>query len=172
MTTAVPASIRTARLELRPCTKDMARAAMTSRSALEEVLGVSVAEGWPSAELTDALPVYLAHLDREPDTIGWGLWLLVDPEQRLMIGDAGFKGQPDALGRVEVGYGVAPSQRDRGFATEAVEALIDWASQHGALLMTAECLDHNAASIRVLEKTGLVRKDRVNDMLKWELPLK
>lgn len=144
---------------------------MRSSSSLRDVIGVPIADGWPSDELTDALPVYLAHLEREPDTIGWGLWLLVDPERGLMVGDAGFKGQPDALGRVEVGYGIAPSQRGRGLATEAVEALIDWASQHGALLMTAECLDHNAASIRVLEKTGLVRKDKVGDLLKWERPL-
>ena len=97
MTTAIPATIRTQRLELWPCTQEMARAAMTSKEDLEQELGLGVAAGWPSEDLMEALPVYSAHLERDPGAIGWGLWFLIDPAQRLMVGDAGFKGRPDAL---------------------------------------------------------------------------
>lgn len=62
------------------------------------------------------------------------------PEQRLWywpwrlalratgesIGDACFKGLP-ANGRPEIGYGLERPFRGRGFATEAVRALCQWA---------------------------------------------
>ncbi|MQA98756.1 MAG: GNAT family N-acetyltransferase [Actinobacteria bacterium] len=166
---AEPASaIRTARLELRPCTYEMARAAMTSSESLGRILGTKIAPGWPSEDLEDAIPVYMAHLERDAGELGWGLWLLIEPTTRVMVGDAGFKGRPDALGRVEIGYGIAPEERGRGFATEAAAGLVAWAAGRGVQLVTAECLDDNAPSIRVLEKTGFRRIGRVGHLIKWE----
>lgn len=146
----------------------MARAAMASLQRLERILGVSIAAGWPSEELKDAIPVYIAHLERDVNVLGWGTWLMIEPVTKIMVGDAGFKGRPDALGRVEVGYGMAPGERGKGYATEAVSALVDWAFEHGVHVVMAECLEHNAPSVRVLEKTGFRRTGRVEEMIKWE----
>jgi ribosomal-protein-alanine N-acetyltransferase len=166
---AEPSSIiRTPRLELRPCTREVAQAALTGRQQLERILGVRVAAGWPSQDLRDAIPVYVAQLDRDPNALGWGLWLLVDPVANLMLGDAGFKGRPDVGRRVEIGYGVAPAERGKGYATEAAIALLSWAREHGAYVVTAECLEDNVPSIRVLEKAGLQRRGQVGPMIRWE----
>ena len=161
-------AIRTERLELRPCTHELARAAMGSPETLGQMLGATIAPGWPSADLEDAIPVYTAQLEQDAHTLGWGLWLMIEPASNVMVGDAGFKGRPDALGRVEIGYGVAPGERGKGYATEAASALIDWAKHQGVKVITAECLDHNAPSVRVLEKTRFRRIGRVGHMLKWE----
>jgi ribosomal-protein-alanine N-acetyltransferase len=141
---------------------------MESPEELARVLGTAVSAGWPSDDLKDAIPVYIAHLDRDPTALGWGLWFMIDPATTTMVGDAGFKGRPDALGRVEVGYGVAPAERRKGYATEAVEALVEWAATRSVKIVAAECLDHNIASIRVLEKAGFERKSQLGSMLKWE----
>jgi len=93
---------------------------------------------------------------------------MIEPLSNVMVGDAGFKGRPDALGRVEIGYGVAPDQRGKGYATEATNALVAWAGEQGVRIVTAECLEDNVASVRVLEKTGFRRTSHAGPMLRWE----
>lgn len=83
---------------------------------------------------------------------------IIDRAEQVAVGQMGFKGLPDASGMVEIGYGVNPSYPGKGCATEVAAALSDWAlEQHGVTRVTAECLDDNSASIRVLEKVGFRR---------------
>ena len=72
------------------------------------------------------------------------------------IGGVGFFGPPDNAGRVEFGYGLVPSARGVGLATEAVRAALKFAKNHGAIVAEADTDVTNVASHRVLEKVGLV----------------
>lgn len=74
----------------------------------------------------------------------------------LRVGDLCFKGL-DTDGRVEIGYGLLPEFWGRGYATEAVRAIIQWALiQPGVIAIEAEIEVNNVASRRVLEKSGFV----------------
>ncbi len=55
-----------------------------------------------------------------------------------------------------VGYWVAESQQDKGFATTSVRAILSYAASLGAADVFAGVLHGNAASRRVLEHAGLV----------------
>lgn len=82
-------------------------------------------------------------------------WLVLVRDPALAIGLIGFKGSPDLSGTVEIGYGIDPDARGLGYATEAVRALRDWALAQQACRVVVACtLKDNAASIRVLEKSG------------------
>lgn len=72
------------------------------------------------------------------------------------VGDLCFKGLlPE--GTVEIGYGFLPEFWGRGYATEAVRAMTQWASQQpGVKQIEAETEPGNAASQRVLEKAGFL----------------
>ena len=84
------------------------------------------------------------------------------------IGDAGFKGPPDAQGRAELGYFVVPSHRRRGIAAEAVQALVPWALAHPEVIaVTAECHPDNRASIGVLRRCGSRIVDADDTALWW-----
>ena len=75
--------------------------------------------------------------------------------ERLAIGQIGFKGQPDTDGAVEIGYGINATHHDQGYASEAVGALVNWTLENKyATRVTAETLETNLGSIRVLEKLG------------------
>jgi RimJ/RimL family protein N-acetyltransferase len=76
------------------------------------------------------------------------------------IGGIGFKGQP-ALGCAEIGYGLAPSARGNGHASEAVEALLTVAAQHELSRLVANTTIDNIASQVTLSRAGfrLVRTD-------------
>jgi len=68
---------------------------------------------------------------------------------------------------------VNASYQGRGYATEMAQALVAWALRQPTVRrVTAECLEDNPASIRVLEKSGFVqsgrRKDEEGPLLLWE----
>lgn len=162
--------IKTARLRLVPCSVTAAQAAIADRRELEAELDARVPADWPGEDLRDFLPAYANIVGDAAARAGWGIWLMLHPGEQSLIGDIGMKGPPDDTGTVEIGYSVLPAFRGHGYATEAARALVAWAAeQPGVRRVTAECLEDNQASIRVLEKTGMHCYGRDGDALKWEL---
>ncbi|MCM2534920.1 GNAT family N-acetyltransferase [Neobacillus pocheonensis] len=63
-----------------------------------------------------------------------------------------------------------PEMHNKGIATEAVNAIIEWAfSSSKVKKVVAECLEDNMPSTRVLEKLGMTRIGTENGMINWEL---
>lgn len=99
---------------------------------------------------------------------GWGSWLVLRKSDGLIIGDAEFKGKLDANQQVKVGYDFLESAWGKGYATEAVEGLVDWAFHVKAVeKVTAETDLNNIGSIRVLEKLGMKKTKTTTDMIYW-----
>jgi [ribosomal protein S5]-alanine N-acetyltransferase len=80
-------------------------------------------------------------------------FLIVNDEDARIIGGCGFKTGP-THGRVEVGYGVAPSAQGRGAASKALQLLVRSAFEAGATEVLAEVAPTNHASTRVVQKAG------------------
>ena len=73
----------------------------------------------------------------------------------IAVGSAAFKSPPSRDGVVEIAYGIAPEHQGKGFATEAAEALTDYAFQSGLVqVVCAHTLPEPNASTRVLTKCG------------------
>ena len=97
-------------------------------------------------------------------------WLIILRQERIGAGLLGFKGQPDALGQVEIGYGINEAHQNKGYMTEAVRALSHWALQQpGCNLITAEIYNGNAASIRVQQKLGASLSSRDEEKSIYQL---
>jgi RimJ/RimL family protein N-acetyltransferase len=114
------------------------------------------ADGYPmgstllSAELTVAAAAGRHALG------AFGNYQLVRRDDGMVIGDAGFVGPPDETGAVTLGCAVIESARGQGFATEAMQALLDWAAtQSGLTCVLAEATKANPAAQRLLEKVGM-----------------
>lgn len=162
--------IETERLRLVSCSVAAAQAAIEDRAIFAAGVGMRVPGDWPAEDLRDFLPDYGQIVSDEAAQAGWGIWLVLLPAEQALIGDIGFKGAPDATGTVEVGYSILPAFRGQGYATEAARKLIGWATQQpGVRRIVAECLEDNAASIHVLEKSGMRQIGRDEHGLKWEL---
>lgn len=74
-----------------------------------------------------------------------------------------------ALGIVEVGYGIIPEMQNKGLATEAVNAIVNWAlSSPSVQKVVAECLEDNIPSIKVLDKIGMQKTNTADGMIYWE----
>ena len=91
---------------------------------------------------------------------GWVQFSLEDREGRL-VGDVGISPADGEPGVLKVGYTVAPAFQGRGYATEAIGALVDYAFDTlGADVVRAYASADNAPSIRVAEKVGLTLIER------------
>ncbi|MFJ3672040.1 GNAT family N-acetyltransferase [Streptomyces sp. NPDC090106] len=89
---------------------------------------------------------------------GWGVFVLVRRDDGRAVGGMGFHSAPDEDGRAEVGYDLAPSARGRGYATEALAAMTEWALAQDGVRSLVATIDHdNAASQRVVARTGFRR---------------
>ncbi len=176
--TPKPLTIRTNRLRLVAGTAAIVQAERESLTEFGRLLGVTVPANWPP-ELVDAevLEFWLGQLQASPEQVGWWCWYVLledtgtaDP---ILIGGAGFKGQPTPDGTVETGYSVLPQFRKRGYCTEAVQALIRWAFNHPETSrVVAQTLPELLSSIRVLEKNGFARLDQAFEegAIAFELP--
>lgn len=130
------------------------RANFSAEVSLEnETKTVRFPADWPSDALV-IFPRLAAHLETNPEQELWD-GTLIEKATDTAVGQLGCKGLPDENGVVEIGYGLNPEARGRGYATEIVGALTAWLlGQPTVSLVTAECLATNLASVRVLEKTG------------------
>jgi RimJ/RimL family protein N-acetyltransferase len=159
--------IETGRLELIAETRELAEAQTAGRQQLAAALGAEVPEDWPPEGTADALALFAAHLCRDPTLAGWLVWywVLVDPAtgSRTLIGDGGFTAPP-LKGTVATGYSLLPAYRGKGYATEAVKALTDWAFSHPEVRkIIAETLPDNEPSIRVLQRVGFRRARKASE---------
>lgn len=90
-----------------------------------------------------------------PPKIGFTSWIFIEKSTNQVIGDGGFKGNPNAYGEIEIGYEIIESKRKKGYATEAIDALIDWAfTQPKAKYILAKCDPENIPSQNLLKKLG------------------
>ena len=99
------------------------------------------------------------------------LYLVRQLSTGLAVGGFGFFGPPDNDGRVEFGYGLVPSARGRGLATEAVKIGLQLAARHGARLAAANTSVSNVASQRVLAKAGLIEVGRNESVVFFQCSL-
>ena len=134
--------IKTKRMVLRPMTDAEIKVLM---------------ERLDSDELRTAYGEMLEGCKRDPANRVWyAPWRMALKDGADYIGDLGFKG-PVKDHSVEIGYGVQPGYENKGYTTEVVQAMTQWAfGQKDVVFVEAETAPDNKASQRVLEKCGFV----------------
>jgi RimJ/RimL family protein N-acetyltransferase len=134
----------------------------------------SIADRWaddyPFEGDLAALGGFLQATDRHGEQRPFGYYQITRQSDRLAIGGIGFKGPPDA-GAVEIGYGLVPTARGRGYAAEALVALMAIASTHRVTLVRADTSPDNAASRRTLERAGFNQVCFDDELLHYEARL-
>jgi len=151
--------IRTPRLDLIPNSTASLRACLDGRDALAAALGTRVPETWPP-DLLDppALRFVLERLEQAPAEAEWWMYfvvLRVEGRRGILVGSAGYKGPPAPDGTVEIGYSIVGDRRRKGYASEAVRALLERAFAFPEVRrVIAETLPELVPSIGVLEKCG------------------
>ncbi|WP_157262233.1 GNAT family N-acetyltransferase [Pedobacter sp. PACM 27299] len=162
--------ITTQRLYLLPFTLQMAREIMDGQFTSLFALGIKPGAGWPDEALLECLPRIIANLEKVPEPSGFESWMIIDKSSKSLIGDAGFKGLPNADGIVDLGYAIVAAERRKGYAAEAAEGLIKWAfKQPEVKMITALCEHVNEGSTKTLTNLGFYQKFIREEMIHWFL---
>ena len=125
--------------------------------------------GYPTERtLVRALMVLTAH-DQGHDPGPFTGYQVVRRDDGTVLGDCGFDAPPDGEGTVHVGVGIAFSERHRGYASEALRAVIDWARDRPEVTrVRADAHRGNFETIRDLERAGMRRVGRDERLIHYE----
>jgi RimJ/RimL family protein N-acetyltransferase len=99
-----------------------------------------------------------AILERVPNykKYGYGRWATILKEDMRFIGWAGLAYLPE-FDEIDLGYRFMPQYWGKGYATEASQAVLDYGFEQLKLpKIIAIAMKENKASIRVMEKVGMV----------------
>ena len=92
--------------------------------------------------------------------MGFGYWAIEEKDTHSFVGELGFADfkrdiEPSIKGMPELGWALISRVHGKGYATEAVRAVVAWGEQHfGSARTVCIIRPENVASIRVAEKCG------------------
>ena len=111
-----------------------------------------------------------------PDDLDWVTGVVWDEAAGVAVGRAGFHAAPDETGTVEVGYAIDPGLRRRGYATAALEVMLDRARRTPEVTrVLASVSPTNDASLAMVGRAGFVRiGEQIDDEdgLEWVFELR
>lgn len=161
--------IKTGRLRLIPLNANMLEALSRGRDQLEQLLGLQPSALQMSSgmeeEIEEALEFWREFTRSHPDQYYWGTnWEIVLEAENRTIGGIGMGGPPNKHGQVTVGYHIDVRQHRRGYGTEALAGLRDWAMQQAECTsMVAFTPVENLPSQKVLSRCGFELVDQVEE---------
>lgn len=162
--------IETKRLLLIPYYREYVEATIEGHAALEKRCGYKVAEEWPGIDFFFYLPFALEQMRDNPMDAQWTR-LIVLKETGEVIGEIGGQGAPTETKEVELGYSIVPRCQNKGYMTEAIEAMIRWFISEKMTRITAKCFTYNLASKHVLQKSDFELDYCDKDIIYWYYPL-
>src|SRR5262245_46857030 len=98
--------------------------------------------------------------------LGFGFWAIEEKASGRLIGEGGFHElkrdmQPSLEGTLETGWSLLPEAHGKGYATEAVSAMLKWSAlNYPGKPVTCFIDPENTASIGVARKNGFVERTR------------
>ena len=163
--------LETEKLKLIPLDAQNLRWSIEDRRKMEKNLGVEITDTELEEPVKKAMRTSLKRvLGNKKDYLWFTSWEITLKIENRIIGGLCFKGCPDEKGRVEIGYGMQDEYRCKGYATEAVKELINWAfTQEKVLSVIAETEKDNLPSHRVLEKIGMEKYEEKEKMFWWRM---
>jgi ribosomal-protein-alanine N-acetyltransferase len=163
--------VETKRLTPIPFTAELMEV-FPERDRAQQLIAAAIPDGWPDDELSGLLSAYAEWLNADASVVGYGPWIVIVRAEGIVAGSAGFVGAPNAGGTIELGFGIHCGFRNRGYASEAARALVEWGLDQPAVTrVLAKCDRDNLASARVLEKIGMSQVGSADGRLLWEVAL-
>lgn len=93
---------------------------------------------------------FLTYIRYQYSFYEYGIWALEEKVQHRLVGGCGFWDGEN--GETEIGYWISPAFQRKGYAEEAVSAVLDYAVELGKVPIYAEIREENIPSRRLAEK--------------------
>lgn len=159
---------------IRPLTYEQLIKYTKCDNSLERELNLNESSRTISQELKEALEQTILPnvADISKNYLYSTLWTAISKTENMMVGDLCIIGEPNAEGEIEIGYGIYDEFQNKGFMTEIVGGIIEWAkSQSDIKSIIASTDKTNIASYKVLEKNKFVKIGETEMLLNWKLQM-
>ncbi|CAH0994549.1 hypothetical protein EMA8858_00659 [Emticicia aquatica] len=167
--------IETERLTLMPLTYEQLLKYIKADNSLEIELNLNKTSRTIPPELKEALEVAIIPnvADFNKNYLYSTLWTLILKEQNKMVGDLCFMGEPNIDGEIEIGYGTYPTFQRKGYMTEAVGGMLEWAkNQPNVLKVLASTEKINTSSHSILRKNNFAQIGESGTIINWSIKVK
>jgi [ribosomal protein S5]-alanine N-acetyltransferase len=119
-------------------------------------------------DIREAAEFWLKNTETYREHFRWFTnWEIILKEANVGIGGIGFAGLPDENGKSMVGYGLDIRFHGKGYASEALAGILQWAYQSGLKEAIAETPLNHIASQKVLIKNNFRRVAEGPDLIHW-----
>ena len=172
MTELTDLKLESSRLYLQPLTFNQLVWYKDLDVSLEKELGLLIGSRGLTEEFIIVIETSnIPYVNYNPEKILYGtIWVIVHKGQKVIMGDIGFKGAPTEHGLIEVGYGIYPEYRNKGYMTEALNSLTNWAFQQPDVkIILAETDKINLASQKTLLKSNFAPFAETESDYWWRL---
>lgn len=166
--------IETERLIIQPLTYEQLLKYTKCDNSLEKEMNLNQTSRIISPELKEAFEQTILPnvADKTKNYLYSTLWTAISKTEHKMVGDLCIIGEPNSAGEIEIGYGTYEEFRNKGFMTEIVKGIIDWAkSQPKVKSIIASTDKTNIASFKVLEKNRFVKNGETEMLINWKLQI-
>jgi ribosomal-protein-alanine N-acetyltransferase len=167
--------LETTRLKLVPLTHEQMLLYKNNPQGLAEDLGAKYEprqnDPLVAQDLEEAIGFWIMNTDVYRSSFKWYTnWEIIVKNEHIAIGGIGFTGPPNEEGKSMVGYGLDIRYHGKGYATEALQAMVAWGFSHEPLkAITADTPLMNIPSHRVLEKNNFEEVNRDKSLIHWQL---
>lgn len=163
--------LETERLNIIALSPEQFGVLLSDECKLHLQLGLNPSDEYMSEYLWNAMNYLYKKVLNDPDEYLWLTnWQIILKSENKAIGSADFKNTPDKHRSVEIGYGIHHKYRNRGYMTEAVIAMCNWAlNQQEVKYIIAETEKDNLASQKVLQKAGMILYNETDSCFLWNL---
>lgn len=163
--------IETERLIIMPLEYPQLEKYLKNDNSLEAELKLNKSKRTIPTELVEALEkdILPSVANQNKNYLFSTLWTVISKEQNSIVGDLCFMGEPNEQSEVEIGYGTYKEFQNKGFMTEALNGMINWAKNRNeikSIIAQTEC--SNPASQAVLAKNKFIRYELTNSMITWK----
>jgi ribosomal-protein-alanine N-acetyltransferase len=168
--------VETHRLRILPLNHDELELYLRADGEFEKSFGLKDTNRKVAAdvkEMVEKFTIPKMKLADAENYLFYTFWLVIEKSSRTIVAELGFKGEPGPAGDIEIGYGTMPRSRGKGFMTEAVGGMIQWARSYpGIRIMLAETEQSNLASVRVVTKNQFQLLRQEDNRIWWKIELK
>jgi ribosomal-protein-alanine N-acetyltransferase len=167
--------IETKRLIIKPLTYEQLIKYIKCDNSLEVELKLYETSRTISPELKEAFEQTILPnvADKSKNYLYSTLWTAISKIDNKMVGDLVFVGEPNADGEIEIGYGTYDEFQNKGFMTELLGGMKEWAkTQPEIKAILASTAKTNPASFKVLEKNNFIKIEETEIVFNWKTKIK
>ncbi len=164
--------VSTQRLNIIPLNYDQLYTYLQAGDLFETALGLQQTGRNISATIKENITRSILPAIKNPENDDYlyiTSWIVIEKSSNTIVAELGFKGPPDDAGAIEIGYGTMPGHQNRGYMTEAVAGMMEWAKQRKEIVVMLASIDEtNKASLRIVEKNNFELVAKKNGLLWWK----